>query len=162
MCCHICCFLSLAKTIVITGVLWIFWPCKSGNVFRMNWSKDSHLWKRAVKRSWLTESSLKSALQVCWEKSNVLSPATSSTTPFPDFTTSNSGQVSHHWLHLLHLGCLAFFSSPKWSCKFQVSGRVTNWEMGASKWEIRWDPGTSKLHSGLLSTITVLACQLSP
>lgn len=45
-----------------------------------------------------------------------------------------TGQVSRHWLHVLHLGCLAFFSSPKWSSEFHVAGRVTGWEMGASKW----------------------------
>lgn len=73
-----------------------------------------------------------------------------------------TGQVSRHWLHLLHLGCLAFFSSPKWSCKFHVAGRVTDWEMGASKWEIRRGPGTSKLHNGLSPADTGLACQLSP
>lgn len=61
-----------------------------------------------------------------------------------------TGQVSRHWLHLLHLGCLAFFSSPKWSCKFHVAGRVTDREMGASKWEIRRGAGTSELHNGAL------------
>lgn len=44
-----------------------------------------------------------------------------------------TGQVSRHWLHLLHLGCLAFFSSPKWSCKFHVAGRVTDWGDGSQQ-----------------------------
>ena len=82
--------------------------------------------------------------------------------PPPLILLRATGQVSRHWLHLLHLGCLAFFSSPKWSRKFHVAGRVTNWETGASKWEIRRDPGTSKLHSGLRPTVAALTCQLSP
>lgn len=82
------------------------------------------------------------------EESNVMSP--NPPHPFhPLILQQATGQVSRHWLHLLHLGCLAFFSSPKWSCKFHVAGRVTDWEMGASKWEIRRGPGTSKLHNGL-------------
>lgn len=69
-------------------------------------------------------------------------------TPQPLILQRATGRVSRHWLHLLHLGCLAFFSSPKWSCEFHVAGRVTDWEMGASKWEIRRS-ATSKLHNGL-------------
>lgn len=81
-------------------------------------------------------------------ESSVMSPPPSF---LPFILQQATGQVRRHWLHLLHLGCLAFFSSPKWSCKFHVAGRVTDWEMGASKWEIRRGPGTSKLHNGLPS-----------
>ena len=92
------------------------------------------------------ESSMLAVLE--GEARNVMSPP-----PTPPFhlliLQRATGQVIRHWLHLLHLGCLAFFSSPKWSCKFHVAGRVTDWEMGASKWEIRRGPATSKLHNGL-------------
>lgn len=97
--------------------------------------------------------------RVGWEKGNIMSPPLH---PLPLILQQATGQVSRHWLHLLHLGCLAFFSSPKWSCKFHVAGRVTDWEMGASKWEIRRDPGTTKPHNGLCPTDTGPACQLSP
>lgn len=56
-----------------------------------------------------------------------------------------TGQVSRHWLHLLHLGCLAFFSRPKWSRKFHVAGRVTKTgETGASKRAIKTRPRHQK------------------
>lgn len=64
-----------------------------------------------------------------------------------------TGQVSPHWLHVLHLGCLAFFSSPKWSSEFHVAGRVTGPRDGSQQMgEIRRGPGTSEAHNGLPRT----------
>lgn len=64
-----------------------------------------------------------------------------------------TGQVSRHWLHVLHLGCLAFFSSPKWSSEFHVAGRVTGPGDGSQQMgEIRRGPGTSEAHNGLPRT----------
>lgn len=67
-----------------------------------------------------------------------------SSTPQPLILQRATGRVSRHWLHLLHLGCLAFFSRPKWSCEFHVAGRVTGCETGASKWEIRCSRATGE------------------
>lgn len=64
-----------------------------------------------------------------------------------------TGQVSSHWLRVLHLGCLAFFSSPKWSSEFHVAGRVTGLGDGSQQMgEIRRGPGTTEAHNGLPRT----------
>lgn len=116
-------------------------PCGSGE--EQIWQLILHICKHV----WSTSVVLKVV------ESNVATNAMSPTPPCNPFLhltlQQATGQVSRHWLHLLHLGCLAFFSSPKWSCKFHVAGRVTDWEMGASKWEIRWGPATIKLYNGL-------------
>lgn len=48
-----------------------------------------------------------------------------------------SGQASCHWLHLLHLGCLAFFRSPpKGAVNSMLLAGCQCVSFWASKWEI--------------------------
>lgn len=93
--------------------------------------------------------------RVGWERSNIMSPATPGT-PHPPtalILQRATGQVSSHWLRVLHLGCLAFFSSPKWSSEFHVAGRVTGLGDGSQQMgEIRRGPGTTEAHNGLPRT----------
>lgn len=69
-----------------------------------------------------------------------------------------TGRVSGDWLHLSNLGCLAFFSRPKWSCEFHMAGRVTEAETAARNTEIRTRPSTrthTHTHSSLYSNCSL-------
>lgn len=55
------------------------------------------------------------------------------------YVAPSTAQVPTDWLHLCYLGCLAFFSSPKWSCEFWILGRVTG---------RRWEPASGSCGGG--------------
>lgn len=105
--------------------LWLHWVCPAHSQMRRSFSPAAAVSERD---SWLTH--LVRPLEVCveWRVSGGRARAT--------------GRVSGDWLHLSNLGCLAFFSRPKWSCEFHMAGRVTEAEMAARNTEIRTRPST--------------------
>lgn len=120
------CFSVVCSFITALGVKEVSGGRPRENCVKGEWIRHRHSW-------WVTFTAtglmVLSCVLMCHSEEESLSP----------YVALSTAQFTTDWLYLCYLGCLAFFSSPKWSREFRLLGKVTG---------RRWEPASGSSGGG--------------